>query len=88
MVCNFRLPGDLPHLGIEPASLASPALASRLFTTSATWEADCLQKWSDVVYKTAPKKSYISLLKFYVNDTFRVTRELSEQNTKGTTLSL
>ena len=32
-------PGDLPDPGIEPASLKSPALASRLFTTRATWEA-------------------------------------------------
>ena len=30
-------PGDLPNLGIEPASLMSPALAGRFFTTSATW---------------------------------------------------
>ena len=29
---------DLPNPGIEPASLASPVLASRFFTTSATWE--------------------------------------------------
>ena len=28
--------GDLPNPGIEPASLASPALADGLFTTSAT----------------------------------------------------
>ena len=38
-----RLPfppaGDLPNPGIEPASLMSPALAGRFFTTSATWEA-------------------------------------------------
>ena len=32
-------PGDLPDPGIEPMSLESPALAGRLFTTSATWEA-------------------------------------------------
>ena len=32
-------PGDLPHTGIEPASLASPALAGGFFTTSATWDA-------------------------------------------------
>ena len=32
-------PGDLPDLEIEPASLMSPALAGRFFTTSATWEA-------------------------------------------------
>ena len=31
-------PGDLPHPGIEPGSLTSPALADRFFTTSATWE--------------------------------------------------
>ena len=30
---------DLPDPGIEPVSLKSPALAGRLFTTSATWEA-------------------------------------------------
>ena len=32
-------PGDHPNPGIEPASLASPALAGGFFTTSATWEA-------------------------------------------------
>ena len=32
-------PGDLPNPGIEPVSLESPALASRFFTTSTTWEA-------------------------------------------------
>ena len=31
-------PGDLPNLGIQPASLMSPALAGRFFTTSTTWE--------------------------------------------------
>ena len=33
------LPGDLPYPGIEPASLMSPALAGRFFTTTTTWEA-------------------------------------------------
>ena len=32
-------PGDLPNPGIEPTSLASPALAGRFFTNSTTWEA-------------------------------------------------
>ena len=32
------LPGDLSNLGIEPASLMSPALAGRFFTTSTTWK--------------------------------------------------
>ena len=35
----FPPPGDLPHLEIELASPASPALADRFFTTSAGWEA-------------------------------------------------
>jgi len=35
----FPSPGYLPNSGIEPASLLSPALAGRFFTTSATWEA-------------------------------------------------
>ena len=32
-------PGDLPDPGIKPASLMSPALAGRFFTSNATWEA-------------------------------------------------
>ena len=32
-------PGDISNTGIEPVSLESPALAGRLFATSATWEA-------------------------------------------------
>ena len=35
--------GDLPDPGIEPMSLASPALASGFFATSATWEATPVQ---------------------------------------------
>ena len=35
----FLTPGDLPDPGIKPVCLMSSALASRFFTTSATWEA-------------------------------------------------
>ena len=35
----FPPPGHLPHPGIEPTSLAPPALTNRFFTASATWEA-------------------------------------------------
>ena len=44
----FPPPGDLPDPGIESASLVSPALAGRFFTTSATWEAPkkCLFPWN------------------------------------------
>ena len=35
-------PRDLPHPGIEPASLMSPALTGRFFTSSPTWEVPLL----------------------------------------------
>ena len=35
----FPPPGDLPNPGVEPGSLASPALAEAFFTASAAWEA-------------------------------------------------
>ena len=38
---HFLLQGDLPDSGMEPESLASPALADGFFTTSTTWEAPC-----------------------------------------------
>ena len=38
----FPPPGDLPNPGIKPASLMSPALASKFFTTTATWETPSL----------------------------------------------
>ena len=34
----FPTPGYLPDPGIEPPSLASPALAGEFFNHSATWE--------------------------------------------------
>ena len=36
----FLPPGHLPDPGIEPASLAFPALVEVFFTTSTTWETD------------------------------------------------
>ena len=35
----FPTLGDRPDPGIKPASLASPVLAGRFFTTNASWEA-------------------------------------------------
>ena len=40
--------GDLPNLGIKPASLMSPALAGGFLTTNATWEAPGDYLW--VIY--------------------------------------
>ena len=34
----FPTPGDLPDPGIKPATLVSPALEGKFFTTSTTWE--------------------------------------------------
>jgi len=43
-VLPFPTQEDLPNPGIEPTSLASPAPASRFFTTSATWKANAFLK--------------------------------------------
>ena len=42
LLCTPR--GALPDPGMEPASLLSPELADRFFTTSATWEAHLLMQ--------------------------------------------
>ena len=39
-------PFDLLNPGIEPASLMSPALAGRFFTTRTTWEDPCIGRQS------------------------------------------
>ena len=45
-------PGHLPDPGIEPTS---PALAGRLFTTSATWEAHLAYRSHELVNKYCQK---------------------------------
>ena len=42
-------PGDLPNPGIEPVSLVTPALAGRLFTACATWEAHAMILFSNKI---------------------------------------
>ena len=51
-------PGDLPHPGIKPGSLMSPALAGRYLTTSATWEIPFICK--DRIKYTQNEKRYIN----------------------------
>ena len=53
-------PEDLPHPGIKPTSLKSPALADRFFTTSATWEA-----WSKYTLMEKRKQQHYQLKKSY-----------------------
>ena len=45
-------PGDLPNPGLKPASLRSPALAGRFFTTITTWEPWRLNKSSNFLRVT------------------------------------
>ena len=47
----FPSPGDLPAPGLEPRS---PALAGRIFTTSATWEA-LGRSWSKEIRQLCSK---------------------------------
>ena len=47
-------PGDLPDPGIEPMSLASPALAGGFFTTSANWEVHRNDSGGGLVAKLYP----------------------------------
>ena len=48
---------DLPDPGIEPASLMSPALASRFFSTSTIWEAPCAQGIWQMLQENRERKS-------------------------------
>ena len=54
--CHFLLQGDLPNLGIKPASLPSPVLAGGFFTISATWEAHAVLL---LLSKFTFKKGYV-----------------------------
>ena len=51
----FHSPGDLPHPGVEPTSLTSPALAGRFFTSSATWETMRIYAYSQKKKKNLKK---------------------------------
>ena len=52
-------PGDLPDPGIKPTSLMSSALASRFFTTSATWEAQLQLNFPLTLKTTAALARYL-----------------------------
>ena len=70
-------PGDLPNPGINPASLTSPALAGRFFTSGATWNGEgngnplqysCLENprdggaWWAAVYGVAQSRTRLKQL--------------------------
>ena len=58
--CRVLHQGNLPDPGIRPASLMSPALAGRFFTTSATWEARIGPKSQQ---KLSPAQDWLSCVK-------------------------
>ena len=66
-------PGDLPNPETELASLVSPALTGRFFTTTATWEAPqnmrraCYQKMTSVIDGRYVKKAECQRI-----DTFKI----------------
>ena len=51
----FPFPRDLPNPGIEPVSRMSPSLAGGVFTTRASWEAQCHTVYSPWVSSLLPK---------------------------------
>ena len=70
----FPPPGDLPNPGIKPASLMSPALVGRFFTTSSTWEAQInlsndiysnpfcnFESWKDLYLPASCKKTVYTI---------------------------
>ena len=57
----FPTPGDIPDPGIQPESMASPALVSRFFTNSATWESHIYLKFhlNPVSQAASSSRNYI-----------------------------
>ena len=57
----FPSPGDLPHPGNEPASLGSPALSGRFFTTTLPGKPPIKTYCSQINKYIVFKQKYISL---------------------------
>ena len=53
-------PEDLPHSGIGPASLMSPALGGGYFTTRAIWQATIFQQKQLKKEKTLKKRKLVA----------------------------
>ena len=62
---------DVPHSGIKPTSLTSPALAVGFFTTSAAWKAQSALNNTNLSYNSGGQKSEMGL-----QDTIKVSAEL------------
>ena len=67
----FLPPRDFPHLGTEPESLVSPALAGGFFTTSITWEV-----WVKVDFMNKQQSEYGPFTTVFQLPTIRADRNL------------
>ena len=54
----FPIPGDLPNLGIEPASLVSPVLADRFFTTAPPGKLLCMYVLFSLFFQLLRERFY------------------------------
>ena len=78
----FPSPGNLPNPGIEPATLASPALASRFFTTSATWNINNLRYADDTTLRVEGEEELKSPLRKVKEESEKADLKLNIQKTK------
>ena len=78
----FPSPGNLPNPGIEPATLASPALASRFFTTSATWNINSLRYADDTTLSVEGEEELKSPLRKVKGESEKADLKLNIQKTK------
>ena len=81
-------PGHLPHPGVRPASLTSPAPAGKLLATSATWDAPaalalrarCSKAVSELGNKCMLIQTYINI---YIYVSLYLLKLLSSSNSKS-----
>ena len=67
---SFLPPGDLPDPEVEPASLASPALASRFFTTEPPGKPKTTTGPSSSILYLKKKKKNLTNSKGYIHPMF------------------
>ena len=65
----FSSPGDLPNLGIKPASPVSLALAGGFFTTSATLEAP-YDGYINVLIKLTKQELSLGIIPYILETSF------------------
>ena len=76
----FPSPGDLPDPGIEPATFASPALASGFFATSTTWDINNLTYADDTTLMAESEEELKSLLMKLKEETEKATLKPNIKN--------